>query len=57
MTADKPVISCQNVWKVFGPDPKAFIKSMPEGMSYDEIRAAGYIAGVKNVSISESAGR
>jgi glycine betaine/proline transport system ATP-binding protein len=51
MTAHKPVISCQNVWKIFGPDPKAFIKSMPEGMSYDEIRAAGYIAGVKNVSI------
>lgn len=51
MTADNPVISCKNVWKIFGPDPETFIKSMPEGMSFDEIRAAGYIAGVKDVSI------
>ncbi|MCR9156870.1 MAG: glycine betaine/L-proline ABC transporter ATP-binding protein [Rhodobacteraceae bacterium] len=51
MTADNPVISCKNVWKIFGPDPESFIKSMPEGMSFDEIRAAGYIAGVKDVSI------
>lgn len=27
------------------------MKSMPKGMSFDEIRAAGYIAGVKDVSI------
>lgn len=51
MTADNPVISCKNVWKIFGPDPETFIKSMPEGISFDEIRAAGYIAGVKDVSI------
>lgn len=51
MTADNPVISCKNVWKIFGPDPETFIKSMPEGVSFDEIRAAGYIAGVKDVSI------
>jgi glycine betaine/proline transport system ATP-binding protein len=51
MTAGNPVISCKNVWKIFGPDPESFIKSMPEGMSFDEIRAAGYIAGVKDVSI------
>jgi glycine betaine/proline transport system ATP-binding protein len=51
MSSDTPVISCSNVWKIFGPDPKAFLKSMPEGMSFDQIRAAGYIAGVKDVSI------
>lgn len=51
MTANKPVISCKNVWKIFGPDPETFIKSMPKGMSFDEIRTAGYIAGVKDVSI------
>lgn len=51
MTAENPVISCKNVWKIFGPDPEAFMKTMPEGMSFEEIRAAGYIAGVKDVSI------
>ncbi len=51
MSADAPVISCQNVWKVFGPDPKGFLNNMPAGMSFDEIREAGYIAGVKDVSI------
>ena len=51
MSAENPVISCQNVWKIFGSDPKGFLKSMPEGMSFDGIRAAGYIAGVKDVSI------
>lgn len=50
MTAENPVISCKNVWKIFGPDPEAFMKTMPEGMSFEEIRAAGYIAGVKDVS-------
>lgn len=51
MPADTPVISCKNVWKVFGPDPETFLKNMPAGMSFDEIREAGYIAGVKDVSI------
>ena len=31
--------------------PKHISKTMPEGMSFDEIRADGYIAGVKDVSI------
>lgn len=51
MSADTPVISCKNAWKIFGADPEGFLKTMPEGMSFDEIRAAGYIAGVKDVSI------
>ena len=51
MPADTPVISCKNVWKVFGSDPETFLKNMPSGMSFDEIREAGYIAGVKDVSI------
>ncbi|MEM8979657.1 MAG: betaine/proline/choline family ABC transporter ATP-binding protein [Pseudomonadota bacterium] len=51
MPANTPVISCKNVWKLFGPNPEAFLKSMPQGMSFDEIRGAGYIAGVKDVSI------
>ena len=51
MSADNTVISCKNVWKIFGADPKGFLNSMSEGTSFDEIRAAGYIAGVKDVSL------
>jgi glycine betaine/proline transport system ATP-binding protein len=51
MTVDAPVISCKNVWKIFGGDPAGFLNSMDPDMSFDDIRAAGYIAGVKDVSI------
>lgn len=51
MSTDTPVISCKNAWKIFGRDPKKFLANMDKGMSYDDIRAAGYIAGVKDVSI------
>ena len=56
MTSDTPVISCRNAWKIFGPDPKGYLKSMPAGRSYDEIRADGYIAGVKDVSVDVGKG-
>ncbi|MEL6736890.1 MAG: glycine betaine/L-proline ABC transporter ATP-binding protein [Pseudomonadota bacterium] len=51
MLSEAPVISCRNVWKIFGNDPERFLKNMKDGMSFDEIREAGYIAGVKDVSI------
>ncbi|MFK7838339.1 MAG: glycine betaine/L-proline ABC transporter ATP-binding protein [Sulfitobacter sp.] len=51
-----PVISCKNVWKVFGSDPEGYLKNMPAGHSFDEIRADGYIAGVKDVSIEVNKG-
>ncbi len=57
MSADTPpVISCTNVWKVFGANPKAYLKTMPEGRSFDEIRADGYIAGVRDVSLTVQKG-
>jgi len=51
MSSEPPVISCKNAWKIFGPNPKEFLKKMTPEMSFDEIREAGYIAGVKDVSI------
>lgn len=51
MSTEAPVISCKNVWKIFGDNPKRFLKDMSSGMSFDDIRAAGYIAGVRDVSI------
>ena len=55
MTADT-VISCKNAWKIFGSNPEAYLKSMPTGRSFDEIRADGYIAGVKDVTIDVTRG-
>ena len=51
-----PVISAKNVWKMFGPEPERYLKSMPEGHSFEDIRADGYIAGVKDVSFDVSKG-
>ncbi len=56
MTTDAPVISCKNVWKIFGNDPEGYLAKMPAGRSYDEIRADGYIAGAKDVSLDVSKG-
>jgi len=51
MRASTPVISARNVWKLFGPSPERYLKSLSAIRSFDEIRADGYIAGVKDVSI------
>jgi len=51
-----PVISAKNVWKIFGADPERYLKSMPAGHSFDDIRSDGYIAGVKDVSFDVSKG-
>lgn len=56
MTKENPVISCKNVWKIFGQNPKAYLEKMPAGHSFDDIRADGYIAGVKDVSIEVGRG-
>ncbi|MCP5075974.1 MAG: betaine/proline/choline family ABC transporter ATP-binding protein [Rhodobacteraceae bacterium] len=56
MNDESPVISCKNVWKLFGDNPEKYLASMPEGRSFDDIRADGYIAGVKDVSIEVGRG-
>ncbi len=50
------VISAKNVWKLFGADPKGYLAKMPDSMSFDDIRADGYIAGVKDVSVDVAKG-
>lgn len=56
MISNTPVISARNVWKLFGPDPKGYMSKMKPGMDFESIRAEGYIAGVKDVSIEVSRG-
>lgn len=51
MTSPEPVIACRNAWKLFGPEPGKFLAAMKPGLSFDDIRAQGYIAGVRDVSI------
>ena len=51
MTNSNPVISCKNVWKLFGFAPEKYLKNLPENKTYEEIQADGYIAGVKDVSV------
>ncbi len=53
---ETPVISCRNVWKLFGPSPEAYLAKMRAGMSFDDIRADGYIAGVRDVSLEVTRG-
>ena len=45
------VISCRNVWKLFGADPKRFLSELPQNATYDHISSQGYIAGVHDVSV------
>ena len=54
--SSETVISCKNVWKIFGADPVKYLAGMPKGHSFDDIRADGYIAGVKDVTIDVSRG-
>ena len=51
MADQSPVISCRNVWKLFGPRPEAYLKTLSAGASFDDIREAGYIAAVRDVSL------
>ncbi len=55
MTA-QPVIAARNVWKLFGPDPKRYFSSLQGGESFEKIQAAGYIAGVRDVSLEVAKG-
>lgn len=56
MSNNLPVITCRNVWKLFGPKPEQYLQSMPDGRTYEDIHADGYIAGVKDVSVDVNQG-
>ena len=51
MTDREVIISCRNVWKLYGEDPTGFHASMDRAMSFEAIRGAGYIAAVRDVSL------
>jgi glycine betaine/proline transport system ATP-binding protein len=45
-----PVISCRNVWKLFGSKPEEYLKTA-QGKNYDDYLNDGYVAAVRDVSI------
>jgi glycine betaine/proline transport system ATP-binding protein len=56
MNANAPVISCENVWKLFGAEPEKYLAGISEGRSFADIHADGYIAGVRDVSLEITRG-
>ncbi|MDU9005558.1 quaternary amine ABC transporter ATP-binding protein [Sedimentitalea todarodis] len=56
MPSQETVISCSNVWKLFGPRPEKYLASMPAGRSFEEIQQDGYIAGVHDVTLDITRG-
>lgn len=52
MTDSKTVISCSNVWKLFGKNPSVYLNSIPENTPYDKIANDGYITAVRQVSLN-----
>ncbi len=48
---DHPVISCSNVWKLFGDHPRRYFDGLDPDSSFDRIREDGYIAAVRSVTV------
>ena len=56
MTDRETVISCQKAWKLFGPHPQSYFTSMTGAESFEDIQRAGYIAGVRDVTVEVGRG-
>jgi len=56
VTGSEAKITCQNVWKLFGPDPQGFLAEHNGNPTTEAIRDGGYIPAVRNVSLDVRAG-
>ena len=55
--ATEPKIICNNIWKVFGPNPERTLRDMDRSLSRAEIQEqTGHVVGVKDVSFSVDPG-
>ena len=54
--ADDVQISCRNMWKVFGADPKGFMSKHGGAPSPEALQSEGYIGAVQDVSFDVHAG-
>ncbi|MEE9590866.1 MAG: betaine/proline/choline family ABC transporter ATP-binding protein [Hyphomicrobiaceae bacterium] len=53
---NEAILSCQHVWKLYGPDPKAYLQSRDAPPSLDEIKGTGFIPAVRNATFDVHAG-
>lgn len=51
-----PYISCQNIWKLYGDAPEKYLANMHGTASFEAICQDGYIAAVRDVSLSIAKG-
>lgn len=51
-----PIVSCNEVWKIYGPDPAGFLQKHGGAPSVDAAREGGYICAVRNVSLEVQKG-
>lgn len=51
MTDTLPVISCRNVWKLYGTRPASYLAGLAPSTGFEEMRRDGYIAAVRDVSL------
>ncbi len=56
MTDAEPVISCDKVWKLFGPAPEKYLASLSPSATFENIQTDGYIAAVRDVSLDINKG-
>jgi len=55
MKKPKVKISCQNLWKVFGPDPQSAVNLVGNGMTKEKLlEETGHVIAVKDVSFEVS---
>ena len=47
----EPIISCRNVWKLYGPEPRAFLSRHDGNPSTEAIKKDKYIPAVRDVSL------
>lgn len=52
----QPVLSCRNVWKLFGDKPEEYLAHVNNDVSFEQIRQAGYIAAVRDVNLDIASG-
>ncbi len=52
----QPVMSCRNVWKLYGPKPQAYFAALKPGTSFEQMRSDGYISAVRDVSLDIAKG-
>ncbi len=52
----EPIISCRNVWKIFGPEPKALLSRHDDNPDAKAVADSGHIAAVRGATVDVQPG-